>query len=130
MEAVMSGLQAFEKQSYLNLETFRKTGEGLRTPVWFVEDGGTLYVRTVANSGKVKRVRRTSRVNVAPCKVDGKLLGDWQPGEAREQLDAETDRRVNALLNKKYGLMKFLFEIMSKLQRQKYTLLEIKLTRN
>ncbi|HPH96689.1 MAG TPA: PPOX class F420-dependent oxidoreductase [Anaerolineaceae bacterium] len=126
----MSGLQAFEKQSYLNLETFRKTGEGLRTPVWFVEDGGTLYVRTVANSGKVKRVRRTSRVNVAPCKVDGKLLGDWQPGEAREQLDAETDRRVNALLNKKYGLMKFLFEIMSKLQRQKYTLLEIKLTRN
>lgn len=126
----MSGLQAFEKQSYLNLETFRKTGEGLRTPVWFVEDGGTLYVRTVANSGKVKRVRRTSRVNVAPCKVDGKLVGEWQPGEAREQLDAETDRRVNALLNKKYGLMKFLFEIMSKLQRQKYTLLEIKLARN
>lgn len=123
----MSGLQAFEKQSYLNLETFRKSGEGLRTPVWFVEDSGTLYVRTVVNSGKVKRVRRTSRVNVAPCKVDGKLLGEWQPGEAREQLDAETDQRVNALLNKKYGLMKFLFEIMSKLQRQKYTLLEIKL---
>ncbi|MGB8772453.1 MAG: hypothetical protein WCC92_22780 [Candidatus Korobacteraceae bacterium] len=28
----------FAKAKYLNLETFRKTGVGVRTPVWFAQD--------------------------------------------------------------------------------------------
>jgi hypothetical protein len=27
------------RQQYLNIETFRKNGQGVKTPVWFVEDG-------------------------------------------------------------------------------------------
>lgn len=120
-------LRAFENQQYLNLETFRRTGVGVKTPVWFVRDGEALFVRTIANSGKVKRIRYSGRVNIAPCKVDGALLGEWIPAAAREVKDKEIDRKVDRLLGKKYGLMKIMFAWMSALQGRKYSVLEIKM---
>ena len=98
----------------------------MRTPVWFVQDGDTLFVRTVANSGKVKRIRNNGQVNIAPCKVDGALLGEWIPATAREVKDDEIDRKVDRLLDKKYGLMKKMFALASALQGRKYTVLEMK----
>ena len=55
----MDELAQFANQQFINVETFRKNGQGVQTPVWFVEDKGTLYVRTVENSFKVKRIRNT-----------------------------------------------------------------------
>ena len=100
---------------------------GVKTPVWFVQDGDIFYVRTVANSGKVKRIRNNGQVNIAPCKADGALLGEWVPALARELKDEETDRKVNRLLDKKYGLLKKMFGLVSALQGRKGTILEIKL---
>lgn len=116
----------FNNQQYLNLETFRRNGAAIKTPVWFVQDGETLYVRTIANSGKVKRIRNNPQVNVAPCKVDGALLGNWIPAQAREVNDDSIDRKVDRLLGKKYGLMKIMFGLASSVKGQKYTVLEIK----
>ena len=118
-------LQPFTRQQYLNLETFRKTGVGVKTPVWFVQDDSRLYVRTVANSGKVKRIRRSSLVNIAPCRADGALLGEWIPAVACEVTDPETDRKVDRLLDKKYGLAKKMFALAAAAQGRKYTVLEI-----
>jgi PPOX class probable F420-dependent enzyme len=64
------------QQQYVSLETFRKNGTGVKTPVWFVQDGDTLFVRTIANSGKVKRIRSNGHVNIAHCKSDGTLIGE------------------------------------------------------
>jgi PPOX class probable F420-dependent enzyme len=122
----MTAFNQLTQQQYINLETFRKSGIGVKTPVWFVQDGDILYVRTVANSGKVKRVRNNGQVNIAPCKVDGVLLGDWFPAIAREVTNANTDRKSDRLLDKKYGLMKKMFALASTLQGRKYTVLEIK----
>jgi PPOX class probable F420-dependent enzyme len=119
-------LDQLTRQQYLNLETFRKSGVGVRTPVWFVQAGDTVFVRTVANSGKVKRIRNNEQVNIAACKVDGTLLGEWAPAVARELKDEETDRKVNRLLDQKYGLMKTMFALVSALQGRKYTILEAK----
>jgi PPOX class probable F420-dependent enzyme len=116
----------FDHQQYLNLETFRKNGNGVKTPVWFVEDDGTLFVRTVATSGKVKRIRNNQQVHIAPCKMDGALRGDWIQASARLVNDPEIDRKVDRLLGKKYGLMKTLFGMASSLQGQKNTIIEIK----
>jgi len=33
----MNSLEQFSKMKYLNLETFRKSGQGMQTPVWFVQ---------------------------------------------------------------------------------------------
>jgi uncharacterized protein len=123
----MELLEHFRGQQYLNLETYRKTGVGVPTPVWFVQDGEILFVRTVANSGKVKRIRNNGQVKIAPCKMDGALLGEWAPAAARELTDAETDKRVVRLLNKKYGLMNRMFALASALQGRKSTVVEIKL---
>jgi PPOX class probable F420-dependent enzyme len=123
---IMSLLTTFDRQNYLNLETFRKNGDGVKTPVWFVVDGDALFVKTNADSGKVKRIRNLQQVHIAPCKMDGVLLGDWIEASARLVTDPEIDRKIDRLLGKKYGLMKFLFGLTSALQKQKSTIIEIK----
>ena len=119
--------EELKSQPYINLETYRRSGAGVRTPVWFIADGEKLYVRTLANSGKVKRIRNNGSVNIAPCKVDGALLGDWQTAYAREVKDIEIARKVDRMLDRKYGLMKKLFGLAAAIQRRQYTVLEIRL---
>jgi len=124
----MMSLNQFDRQQYLNIETFRKSGVGVKTPVWFVQDGDILFVRTVADSGKVKRIRNNGQVNIASCKSDGTPLGDWVPAVAREIMDEVTDRKVDRLLDKKYGLMKKMFAFASALQKRQSTVLELRLS--
>ena len=124
----MNSLSQFAKKSYLNLETFRKNGESMKTPVWFAQEGDLLYVRTAANSGKVKRIRHNAKVNAVPCRMDGKPQGAWAPAQAREVRDPTIDEKVEHLMKKKYGLLYRLFMGRSGNQPQANTILEIKLT--
>ena len=116
------------QQQYLNLETFRRSGDGVRTPVWFVEssNNNTFFVRTVAESGKVKRIRNNGQVNIAACRADGVLLSNWLPATAREVKDHAIDQKINKLLDQKYGVMKKIFGLASAMQGRKYTILELK----
>ena len=121
-----SKLAQFAKQQFINVETYRRNGQGVPTPVWFVEDMGTLYVRTGDNSGKVKRIRNNPRVRVTPCDMRGGPLGEWVEGQARFA-DAAEAERVGQLLTRKYGFQKVILEIMSRLQGRKYTVIAINL---
>jgi PPOX class probable F420-dependent enzyme len=123
----MTPIEPWSNQQYLNIETFRKSGVSVKTPVWFVKEGDVLYVRTDAASGKVKRIRNNSQVNIAPCKMDGSLLGDWVPAQARELKDDDIGRKVDHLLDRKYGLMKKMFGLAASLQGRQYTVLEVKM---
>ena len=124
----MNPLDRFAGQNYLNLETLRKSGEAMPTPVWFVQDGERLYVRTVAESGKVKRARNNPRVRVAVCGREGQLLGDWLPATGREvRDDPAVEARVDALLDAKYGEVKRQMAARTASQGLKYTILEITL---
>src|SRR4029077_13093457 len=78
---------ALQACKYLNIETFRKNGQGVRTPVWFAgepEDGAPEkeYVYSTTESGTSKRIRNNGRVRVAPCVVSGKVLGEWTDARA------------------------------------------------
>ncbi len=64
----------------------------MKTPVWFVQDGPRLYVRTGAESGKVKRVRNDGRVRVRPSDAMGAPRGEWVDGTARLVEAEEADR--------------------------------------
>ena len=123
----MKTLDQFIKHKYLNLETFRRSGESMKTPVWFVQDGEILYVQTVANSGKVKRIRNNGSVNITPCRMDGTPTGSWVPASAREITNTDIAKKVNGLLDKKYGFMKKMFALQASRQGRKDTILEIKL---
>ena len=122
-----SNLQQFQNQSFLNLETFRKDGRGVKTPVWFVQDRVRLYVRTVANSWKVKRVRNNPQVKIVPCKAQGQPIGEWVPAQAQMITDAHRAEEINQLLNKKYGFQKKAFDIMGKIRKDQMGVLEIEL---
>jgi PPOX class probable F420-dependent enzyme len=118
-------IKQFDKKKYLNIETFRKNGDGIKTPVWFVEENGKLYIGTPADSGKVKRIKKNRIVNIAPCKVGGELLGIWVKAEADIIEDANRKREIDKLMNKKYGLMKKLFELGGSINKENSVVVEI-----
>ncbi len=123
-------LTGFEGELYLNLMTFKKSGAGVATPVWFVRDGDTLYVRTVADSWKVKRLRRSSRARVMPCGREGQPRGDWLDAEAVINTDPATADRVRRLVAEKYGLDQATYEREEngRVLKLPYTIIEIHLS--
>jgi hypothetical protein len=58
--------------------------------------------------------------------MDGSVLGAWLPAEAQEVIDEDTGRKVDHLLDQKYGIMKKMFALASALQGRQYTVLEVK----
>src|SRR6266571_3549208 len=100
------GFAAFAGQKYLNLETFKKSGDGVKTPVWFAAEpsakldssGAKLYVYTIGVSGKVKRIRNNSRVRIAPCDMRGGLKGEWVDARAEIVTGAEAERGMGLFL--------------------------------
>ena len=70
-------------QRYISLSTFRKNGVAVRTPVWFAEEDGKLYVMTNSKLGKYKRIRNNPQVKIAPCTMRGKVTGPEFSATAR-----------------------------------------------
>jgi PPOX class probable F420-dependent enzyme len=122
-----SRLSQFEKRSYLNLETFRKSGQGVPTPVWFAEDQGVLYVTSDANAGKVKRIRNNGRVRVAPCDGGGGLLGEWVEAQARLVTDPQVIEKVKRLFRRKYGLTVTMFNALGRLRKNQRATIAIEM---
>jgi hypothetical protein len=112
---VTDALQSFKGHSYLNLETRKRNGTTVPTPVWFVADGPSLYVRTEVTSGKAKRVRNDPRVRIAPCAANGDLRGEWQPAHA-SHVEGQEAARIRQLFLRKYGFPLFGFELMLRLR--------------
>jgi len=119
-------LAQFANQKYINLQTFRKNGTPVATPVWFAELGGELYVYTLENSGKIKRLRNNRRVRIAVSDARGKLKGEWMDGEAR-LLDAAEAAKGNRLITEKYGLIKRIMDFFSKFRKQQRAAFAIRL---
>ena len=119
------GFAAFSGKKYLNLETFKKNGDGVKTPVWFAADptasldssGAKIYTYTIGVSGKVKRVRNNPRVKIAPCDMRGRVLGEWVEARA-EIISGEEAAHGMELLNKKYFPWKQLLGVFASLSRR------------
>jgi PPOX class probable F420-dependent enzyme len=118
-------LAGFAGQKYLNLATYRKNGTAVYTPLWFAEEGDQLYVYSLANAGKVKRIRNNPRVKIAPCDVRGNVKGEWVEAEARI-LDQAAAQHGHKLLTKKYGLLKRIGDFFSKLRKREREVMTIR----
>ena len=123
-----TALQAFDNQQYLTLETFRKNGQGVKTPVWFARDGDSLRVWTESGSGKAKRIRRDGRVRIAPSTASGETLGEWMDAHAIPDDSPESVSHVVKLLKKKYGLTFSLFSLPGKMRSATYTTLTVRIS--
>ena len=91
----------FAGASYVSLTTFRKDGTGVSTPVWFAEDGGELFIWTLSDSWKVKRLRNDSRVVVTVCDARGRIADGAVSAEGTARLLDETGA-IRKLLSRKY----------------------------
>ena len=95
-------------QKYILLTTFRKSGVGVPTPVWFAEQDGRLYLMTVGSMGKTKRIRNNPQVKVAPCTMRGKVTGPEFAATARI-LTADQHQKARQALNRKYWMARLPF---------------------
>jgi uncharacterized protein len=116
-------LAQFDGHKYISLETFKKNGLGVKTPVWFVVHNDALYVYTEADSWKVKRIRNNSRVRVAVCNVRGDVKGQWFDGTA-SIVDGDERLAADKLLDRKYFL-KVIFNVLTKINRHKRAMIKI-----
>ena len=99
---MMSSFDALAKHKYINLETYKKSGQAVQTPVWFMISDGTIFVYTTQNTGKVKRIKNNPTVKIMPCGMRGKPKGDWIDGAARFANESETQNAIK-LRHQKYG---------------------------
>lgn len=116
----------FVKERYINLETFKKNGESVRTPVWFVIDGERLCIRTPPKSGKAKRIRNVRRVRVVPCRYNGEAVGEWVEGRARPADPGESSI-ASRMLNRKYNVQKWIMDMLAAAIGRKYVVFVIEL---
>ncbi|WP_422747224.1 PPOX class F420-dependent oxidoreductase [Mycobacterium sp. WMMD1722] len=103
------------KSEYILLTTFTKDGRPKPTAIWAVPHGDGLIAITQEKSWKVKRIRNTSRVTIAPCDRGGK-----PKGEAVEAVASILDKSANGAtydaLGRRYGLLGKTFNVFSKLR--------------
>ena len=119
-------LAPFAGQPYLNLESYRKSGEGTQTPLWFAEEGGVLYISTPAESWKVKRIRRNPKVRIVPSTLSGKPRGQWVGATARLEAGPAA-ARAQELLIQKYGWQKKLINFFARLAGRRSVVISLHL---
>jgi PPOX class probable F420-dependent enzyme len=100
---------------YVSLATFRRSGVAVRTPVWFAERDGRIYVFTEADAGKVKRLRNDARVQLARCSVNGRVRGDWIEARGRVVDEPAVVEAAYAALRSKYGWQMRAIDFFSRL---------------
>jgi len=100
---------------YVSLETYRKTGVGVSTPVWVATLQDCHYVFSEARAGKVKRIRNNRRIKIAACSYSGTVSGEWLSGQVCIVTEPALIRRVYAAFTAKYGWQFRLTNVLSRL---------------
>ncbi len=110
-----AALETLDRHRYISLATFRRSGDAVKTPVWFAEHGGKFYVFTAAGSGKIKRLKHNQRIRAAPCGPRGHLRSEWIEGQARRIDSPALESAAYAALLAKYGWQMRVLNFFSKL---------------
>ena len=103
-----------EAERYISLETYRRDGSPVRTPVWFVARDGRVCVVTRDRTGKAKRLKNNTQVRVAACTIRGKVTGQWFSGEAEILTDGAETADVVRLRDERYGFRARIAKFLSR----------------
>ncbi|WP_130176808.1 PPOX class F420-dependent oxidoreductase [Cryobacterium sp. SO1] len=96
-----AALAALADERFVSLTTYRRSGDAVSTPVWIARDGDDLIVTTPKQSGKVKRLRNDSRVQLRACSRTGAVKDGSVAVDARAVID--DDDRSRALLTRVFS---------------------------
>jgi hypothetical protein len=86
------------------LETQRRDGSWVPTPVNPLVERDHVFFRTWAESGKAKRLRNRHDVRLTPSTARGRPTGGKLTGHAR-LLDADESQHAASLLNHRYPVL-------------------------
>jgi PPOX class probable F420-dependent enzyme len=111
---VTPAIKAIYRASNNNLTTFRKNGTPVSTPVTCAEHDGIIYFATGADSGKVKRIRHTTHITLAPCTARGRETGDTVEAHARVITEVAETYKAKGALQSKYGLRRQIIYVIMK----------------
>ncbi len=109
----------FEGEKVISLETYRRNGQPVRTPVWFLQEEGVFYVHTDDSTGKVKRIRRNPKVRVAPSHFRGKPKADYIEARAELETSPGTVEEYRSQIYKKYGFQGTFTRFLQRFSRSK-----------
>lgn len=115
----------FNNSKYVNLETYRKNGIAVQTPVWFIMKDKTFFVVTRSNTGKIKRLRNNASVRIIPCDFRGNIKGKWENGIVEFIAPSEYPK-ILKLRDKKYGILSKIISIFT-MGKGKYIIIAIKI---
>ncbi|MDF2975983.1 MAG: class F420-dependent oxidoreductase [Actinomycetospora sp.] len=97
-------LRHLVEQRTVLLETYRRDGTAVGTPVSIAVDGSRAVIRTFERAGKTKRLRREPTARVSPCTVRGAPTGPPLAVCCR-RLHGDEARAAARLLRRKYPLL-------------------------
>ncbi len=123
-------VEFIEGGNYLSFATRKRSGEYVATPVWFAPHGGSYYLFSAGEAGKIKRLRNFSESRIAACTMTGAITGDWIETEAIVlESDAEKSTALQALRDK-YRLQMRIGDVFSwitgKMAKRAYIKVDIK----
>ncbi len=120
----MSQFHTLANANYISIESYRRNGQAVQTPVWLTHEGESLFCWTLANSGKVKRIRQNPRVRLACCNASGAIKGEWVEAVGRVLDTREEVSRQTRQMSAKYSLKFLPFRLIGLLRRTKAVALE------
>lgn len=105
--------------SYIAIETYRKNGQGVITPVWVTGGDDKLFIWTGTVSGKIKRIRKQHRVKVCASDARGTPKSEWIDAQARVLDSPEELAKQKKRMASKYGLQYHLITFFGNLSRRR-----------
>lgn len=107
---------AISDGKYMALTTYRRSGEGVTSPVWVVAlEDGRVGFWTSSTSGKVKRLRNSSRVRVEPCDGRGRPISGSSPIDGTAELVIPPLPEIVTKVKAKYGFMAKFAKVLQRL---------------
>jgi len=99
----------FHNQRVLNLESYKKDGKPVRTPVVFAETNGVLYFQTALKAWKAKRVVRNPTVRIVPSTFRGDPKGNWVNARVTKLEGEEAQKARKIYVDKLSFITRFFF---------------------
>lgn len=125
---IIKFLTQLKDSKYISIKTIRKNGNGVATPVWFVEENDKFFICTGGATFKVKRIRNNPKVQIAECDPSGNLKGKYFEGKA-QILANDKVNHIYRLFRKKYSMFRMwnFFANLGKKVEKKHIYMEITL---
>ncbi|MGH3404298.1 MAG: PPOX class F420-dependent oxidoreductase [Streptosporangiaceae bacterium] len=101
---VPAQLQPFVRQRTILLQTRKRDGSWVPTPVHIAVGGDRAYIRTYAKAGKSKRLRNFPEVRFGPSTMRGRPTGATVHARAR-LLAGDEARTAARALSRKYRVL-------------------------